>query len=101
MRLPQACFVLILIVIMLIGCFESSNASIMAEKLSTIPNNSYNMNNTTLDKYPQLKKAIQKPGLIVDLTHDEENRLYSFLFQDSDAKIIRYNNSYFEIHFAT
>ena len=56
MKLTQSSFILLVIVIMLIGCFELSNASIMAEELSTIPNNCYNMNNTTLDKYPQLSK---------------------------------------------
>jgi len=79
------------------GCLESSNASIRAEKLTYTPENYYNMSDETLNNYEKLRFAIENPEITVDLSDEEYARLDNFLFRENYAKIIRYNESYYEL----
>ncbi len=83
------------------GCFESHHSSLLVEKLDSQPNTYYNLTNETLNIYPKLKKAIDQPNTWIPLSFEEQEKVYNFIFRDNDAKIIKYNGSFYEITLGT
>ena len=87
-------------VLLFTGCFgfDTEKYYVSAEKLDYQPESYYNLSNETLNNYPKLKNAIDQPDTSIQLTSEEQERIYNFIFRDNDAKILKYNNSYYEIN---
>lgn len=90
---------MIVCIVLFTGCFgfETNDYFVSAENLDYQPESYYTLSNETLNNYPKLKKALDQPDTLIQLTFEEQERIYNFIFRDNDAKILKYDNTYYEI----